>query len=174
MPALLVTKNSRTFQDPRSIPWPCRKPAMLKYRDKQQLPTIYICIYIYVCACVFITVTFCEETAKKLFKHRRVQKRIFWRLHLHHCWANSRTVHLDFQDQTYIQELSWLITVIWNGQVQLVLSYITPSRYTNTRLNMSDFSLITHPNKLHLLQNRNNCCWYSIMDTTSHINNYIH
>jgi len=106
VPALLVTKNSRTFRDPRSIPWPCRKPAMLKYRDKQQLPTIYIyiCIYIYVCACVFTTVTFWEEIAKKLFKHRRVQTRIIWRLHLHHCWANSRTVHLDFQDQTYIKD----------------------------------------------------------------------
>jgi len=38
VPTLLVTKNSRTFQAPRSIfPGPCRKPAMFNYSNKQQL-----------------------------------------------------------------------------------------------------------------------------------------
>jgi len=32
----------KEFQDPRSVfPGPCRKPAMFKYRDKQQLLTTY-------------------------------------------------------------------------------------------------------------------------------------
>ena len=32
--------------------------------------------------------------------------RIFWHLHPHHCLANSRTLHLDFQDQTHFPGLS--------------------------------------------------------------------
>jgi len=42
---------------------------------------------------MFITVTCCEKVAKKLFEHRIevCGLRIFWRLHPHHCQANSRT-----------------------------------------------------------------------------------
>jgi len=37
VPTLLVTKISRTFQNPRSIvPGPCRMPAMFKDKDIQQ------------------------------------------------------------------------------------------------------------------------------------------
>jgi len=38
-----LQKNSRTFQDPRNVFLGlCRSPAMFKYRDKQQLLTLYI------------------------------------------------------------------------------------------------------------------------------------
>jgi len=43
VPTLLVTKNSRTFPGPQKhFPGLHHKPAMFKYRDKQQLLTIYI------------------------------------------------------------------------------------------------------------------------------------
>jgi len=42
IPTLLVTKNSRTFPGPQKhFPGLHHKPAMFKYRDKQQLLTIY-------------------------------------------------------------------------------------------------------------------------------------
>ena len=76
---------------------------MFKYRDNQQLLTIHIVASIV--EYVFITVTCCEEIAKKLLEHffcnyRGVRTHIFWRLRphrvcrLHHCLANSGT----FQD----------------------------------------------------------------------------
>jgi len=73
-PTLLVTKHSRTFRDPRSIfPGPCRKPATLKYRDKQHLLAIYRGVYSMIAASIleymFVTVRCCKEIAKKLFKH---------------------------------------------------------------------------------------------------------
>ena len=59
---LLVTKNSRTLQDPRSIfTGPCRKPATIIYRHKQQLAT-HSMIAASTLEHVF-TVTCCEETA---------------------------------------------------------------------------------------------------------------
>jgi len=45
----------------------CCKPAMFKYRDNQQLLTIHIVASIV--EYVFITVTCCEEIAKKLLEH---------------------------------------------------------------------------------------------------------
>ena len=73
-PTLLVTKHSRTFREPRSIfPGPCRKPATLKYRDKQHLLAIYRGVYSMIAASIleymFVTVMCCKQIAKKLFKH---------------------------------------------------------------------------------------------------------
>ena len=102
VPILLVTKNSRTFQDPGSIfPRPCLKPAMLKFLTAVS-NHIYNMIAAFILEYMFITVTCCEKIAKKLFEHflwnRGERTHIFWRLrphhvirHLHHCLANSTT-----------------------------------------------------------------------------------
>jgi len=89
VPTLLVTKISRTFQDPRSIfPGPCRTPVMFQYKDKQQLlrnpgrsPAA----------------SYCFVYTDNIWANFRK----FWHLHLHHCvlfthhsLENSRT----FQD----------------------------------------------------------------------------
>jgi len=69
VPILLVTKNSRTFQDPGSIfPRPCRKPAMLKFLTAVS-NHIYNMIAASILEYMFITVTCCEKIAKKLFEH---------------------------------------------------------------------------------------------------------
>jgi len=61
---------SRTFQETGNIfPGLRCKPAVLKYRDKQQLLTTYSTIAASIQEYMFITVTCCEETAEKLFKH---------------------------------------------------------------------------------------------------------
>ena len=94
------------FQEPSSIfPGPCRKPAMFKYRDKQQLLTIYIQndssihtgVYVHHCHMLWRNSKGTVRT-----QNRGARTRIFWRLHPHHCPANSRT----FPDQTHFPELA--------------------------------------------------------------------
>jgi len=100
------------FQDPRSIfLGPGHKPAMFKYRDKQQFDSmiaasIHTGVWI-----LFITVTCCEEIAKKLFEHflhtmfhiykllhEEVEKFFSassfhrWFRRAHHCLVNSRNL----------------------------------------------------------------------------------
>ena len=111
----LLIKNSGTFPGFQThFPRPCHKPAMFKYRDKQQLLTIliYSMITASIQEYVFITVTCCQETVQTLYassiQNRGVRTRIFWHLRPHHCPANSRTLHLDFTTK-----LEGLLESIW-------------------------------------------------------------
>jgi len=88
VPTVLVTKISRTSQEPRSIfAGLCRMPAMFKYKDKQQLqwgPGQ-------------------SPSHQRFFPHIQIKSRLiffskFWHLHPHHCvrlphhsLENSRT-----------------------------------------------------------------------------------
>ena len=66
IPTLLVTKNLRPFQEPRSIfPRPCHQSAMFKYRDRQQLLTISSMI----AASILEYYMFISVTWKKLFEN---------------------------------------------------------------------------------------------------------
>jgi len=70
VPTLLVTKKSRTFQDPRSIfPGTSHKPATSKYRQTVVTNHTYGMIAAYILEYMFITITRCKEIAKKRFKH---------------------------------------------------------------------------------------------------------
>ena len=97
---------------------------MFKYRDKQQLVTIYI--YSMIAASIpywsiCSSLSRCEKIAKQMFKHfLQLFTCIFWHLrpqhsvyHQHHCLANSRTFQdlalrffRTFQDQTHFPGLS--------------------------------------------------------------------
>jgi len=64
----MVTKNSRTFPGlEKHFPKPCLKPAMFKYRDKQQLLTIYTYSMTVASILQYMFIS-CKEIAKKLFK----------------------------------------------------------------------------------------------------------
>ena len=138
-------KILQLFQDPRSIlPGPSSKPAMFKYRDKQQLLTTqaYSMIAASILECMFITR--CEITVRT--QNRGVWTCIFRRLHLHHCVriiaqqipGLSRTTLLYFQDflvpnsfSRTFQDLALIFPGL-SGTRFIFQDFPGPGNFTNT------------------------------------------
>jgi len=74
--------------------------AFLGSPGKRAVKRVCVCVAASILEYMFITVTRCEEIAKKLLEHFLHTMCIFWRLH--RCLANSRT----YQHQTHSTGLS--------------------------------------------------------------------